>query len=362
MAIVQVVPRLPPAIDGIGDYALNLAHQLRQELAEETHFVVGDPTWKGQQEIEGFPVSIVPSCSSAAILSLLRCDRVSLAPVLLHYVGYGYARRGCPFWLVDGLQRWQSLSGDRSLVTMFHEVHASGRPPWTSSFWLSPLQRNLAARLARLSDRCLTNRQDYAKLLYKLSRGKQTEIPILPVFSSIGELEQVLPLSERKRQIVVFGSPSNRQRVYVDSYRELEQTCQQLGIEEILDIGPSTSVSLSTVSGVPVVELGQRSATEISSILSKTLAGFFNYNPEYLAKSTIFATYCAHGLLPVSAGCSVPVDGLEAGKHYWVPGNSTNSSDLIQLQAIANCAHAWYQTHTLSVQAKTFASLLSSKK
>lgn len=28
--IIQIVPRLPPAIDGVGDYALNLARQLRK--------------------------------------------------------------------------------------------------------------------------------------------------------------------------------------------------------------------------------------------------------------------------------------------------------------------------------------------
>ncbi|MFZ4728709.1 MAG: glycosyltransferase family 1 protein, partial [Pseudanabaena sp.] len=77
---------------------------------------------------------------------MLEGDRTS--PVLLHYVGYGYAKRGCPVWLVDGIQRWKNLYPDRLLVTMFHELHASGTPPWTSSFWLSPLQKNLVTRLA----------------------------------------------------------------------------------------------------------------------------------------------------------------------------------------------------------------------
>jgi hypothetical protein len=38
MEIIQVVPMLPPAIDGLGDYALNLARQLRREFNQETHF------------------------------------------------------------------------------------------------------------------------------------------------------------------------------------------------------------------------------------------------------------------------------------------------------------------------------------
>lgn len=363
MVIVQVVPNLPPAIDGIGDYALNLARQLRKEFEKETHFVVGDPTWEGEREINGFPINAVPMRSTSAVLSALLDDRPSPVTVLLHYVGYGYARRGCPFWLVDGLQRWRTRQANRFLVTMFHEVYAFG-PPWSSSFWLSPLQKNLAARLAQLSDRCLTSRQDYAKLLYDLSRGKQTQIPSVPVFSGMGEPEQVSPLRERDRRVVVFGSPSNRLRVYRESLAELELTCQRLGISQIWDVGSSITLPSSTVNGVPIVEMGQQSATQIGSILSNSLAGFFNYNPEYLAKSTIFAAYCAHGLLPVSHQyINLEVDGIIAGKHFWAPEDKTENITLhSQLQAIADHAHAWYQTHNLSVQAKTFATLLANKK
>lgn len=360
MLVTSVITRLPPAVDGVGDYALNLALRLRQDFDIETHFVVGDPTWTGATEIEGFLIDQVSRRSANALLSLLPNAHQQPTIILLHYVNYGYAKRGCPVWLVDGLQRWRSASVNRSVVTMFHEVYAFG-PPWTSSFWLSPLQRNLAARIAQLSDRILTSRQDYAKLLHQLSFGKHTQIPSLPVFSSLGEPDWVPPLVERERRVVVFGSPSNRLRVYQESFAQLELTCQRLGIEEIWDIGPSASLTLSTVNGVPVVQLGKRSAAEIGSILLNSLVGFFNYNPDYLAKSTIFAAYCAHGLLPVSPQCStLPVDGIEVGKHYWMPDGSTTGVEPQELQAIADNARAWYQTHNLSVQAKTFAALLIS--
>jgi hypothetical protein len=143
-SVISIVPRLTPAIDGVGDYALNLARQLRQDFNIQIHFVVGDTKWNGAAEIDGFPVSQVSDRSFDALLTLLSNDHSS--SILLHYVGYGYAQRGCPVWLVDGLQRWKSLFPKRSLVTMFHEIAASG-PPWTSAFWLSPLQKSLAARL-----------------------------------------------------------------------------------------------------------------------------------------------------------------------------------------------------------------------
>jgi hypothetical protein len=359
MVIIQVVPALPPAIDGLGDYALNLARQLRQGLGKETHFVVGNPTWEGERMIEGFPITVLPKRSGTAVLSSLLKVSSRPAPVLLHYVGYGYAKRGCPLWLVDGLQRWQTTDVNRFLVTMFHELYAFG-PPWTSSFWLSPLQKNLAIRLADLSDRILTSRQGYAKRLYELSRGKHPHIPTLPVFSNIGEPKQVPPLAKRDRRIVVFGSPGNRLRVYRESLAELELTCQLLGIEEIWDIGSRTNLTVSTANGVPIMELGELSAAEISSLLLNSFAGFFNYTPEYLAKSTIFAAYCAHGLLPVShVGSTFSVDGIIAGKHYWIPGNQAEDLNRLEaLQAIAENAYLWYQSHRLLVQAKTFADLL----
>jgi len=65
---------------------------------------------------------------------------------------------------------------------MFHELYQLDHDGQATSGYLHA--KDLAARLARLSDRCVTNRQ-YAKALYELSRGKHTQIPTLPVLSNI---------------------------------------------------------------------------------------------------------------------------------------------------------------------------------
>jgi hypothetical protein len=362
--VIQIVPRFFPTLDGVGDYALNLARQLRQDIGIETSFVVCDPTWTGATEVEGFPIAHVPVQSAKYLLAqlLAAADRENntLTPVLLHYVNYGYAKRGCPFWLLDALEYWKKKATGSSLVTMFHEVYAYGFPPWASSFWLSPIQRNLASRLARVSDRCLTSRRSYAELVYDLSQGKQSQIPTLPVFSTVGESEQVLPLAQRSPKIVVFGACGSRTKVYQNSSTELGHACKLLKIEEIIDIGSPTQLSLSAIAGVPVIEMGQLPPPKVSEILSHSLAGFFDYIPGYLAKSTIFAAYCAHGLLPISDRYNPSdSDGIELGKHYWVPEEP--ATGLEELQAIADNAHAWYQDHQLSVQCQIFAEQLSLK-
>ncbi|HAX76300.1 MAG TPA: hypothetical protein DCY88_10775 [Cyanobacteria bacterium UBA11372] len=360
MQIISIVSGLPPAIDGVGDYALNLARQLRKDFAIETHFIIGNPKWVGAAEIEGFTVSKVGDRSVANLLSLLDGnDRPST--ILLHYVCYGYAWRGCPFWLINGLQRWRSASRVRSLVTMFHETYAFG-PFWTSTFWVSPLQKHLLARLARLSDRSLTSKQGYGKIISKLSEGKHTQIPAIPVFSTIGEPEQPPPLVERPRRLVVFGAVPTRRRVYQRSLAALERTCQELLIEEIVDIGPATELEISAINGVPVIVMGQRTTAEVSTILSSSIVGFFDYHTEYLAKSTIFAAYCAHRLIPVGTFYSdFQEDGLQAGKHYWLADRPRDSMSLTAGQAIADNAYTWYQSHNLSSQAKVFAAQLTSK-
>ena len=149
--VIQIVPRLPPAIDGLGDYAFYLAKQLRNDWEIDSHFIVGNPQWKSEQPI-GFPVVTIDERSSASLLEALQSPSRSLiSSVLLHYVGYGYAKRACPFWLTRGLDQWKRQRPHRRLITVFHEIYAFG-PPWSSSFWTSPFQKLLAKRLAIISE------------------------------------------------------------------------------------------------------------------------------------------------------------------------------------------------------------------
>ncbi|MDJ0703822.1 MAG: hypothetical protein QNJ46_11125 [Leptolyngbyaceae cyanobacterium MO_188.B28] len=362
MIIYSIVPRLPPAIDGVGDYALNLARQLRQDFHLETHFIVSDPARSGAPHLQGCPVSQVTVQSSNQLHSLLLSDGASVVTtVLLHYVGYGYAKRGCPLWLVDGLQRWRSEDNNCKLVTMFHEIYAFG-PPWTSSFWLSPVQRVLAARLVKMSNGCITSKTLYAKIIRKLSDGQQNQISTLPVFSNVGEVDQVPSLAKRSPRLVIFGGRQSRFRVYRHSLQQLKGVCQFLRIKEILDIGPPIDQALSLINGVPIMRMGCLSTSAIQEVLQDSIVGFFDYPTDFLAKSTIFAAYCSYGLLPVSANAltSQAEDGIEAGKHYWTLEHRADDWDLDREgQAIANHAHAWYQTHTLSIQAGIFASHLT---
>jgi hypothetical protein len=360
MRLTSIVTGLPPRIDGVGDYALSLARQARKDNGIETRFVVGDPAWNGPASVEGFEVSRLAERSRADLLRILRDATEDGSIVLLHYGGYGYATRGCPVWLVDGLQQWRNESNGSFLITMFHELFASG-PPWTSAFWLSPLQRNLAARLARLSDQYLTSRQSYAEMVCRWSLGKHKTVRSLPVFSSIGEPDSVLPLNERRRRLVIFGTPGRRVQVYRRSAEQINQICRHLCIEEILDIGRPVDIDASVVMQVPVVVCGELSGAEVSRFLSDAIAGVLDYPVGVLGKSTIFAAYCAHRLIPVIAayGKEASADGLVAGTHYWLSDARPENLSMAAGQVIADSAYAWYETHSLAIHAKTLAASLS---
>ena len=356
MLVVQIVPRLPPAIDGVGDYALNLAHQLRVDYDLDTQFLIGDPAWSGTEQLEGFQTTKLITRSTEALLNQL----AQMHLILLHYVGYGYAKRGCPVWLIKGLELWKRESPHIPLFAIFHEVAASGSP-WTSAFWLSSCQNQLAKRLVLMSDRILTSKRSYAEMLQSYAPDRFDTIPTLPVFSTVGELQNPSSLSERTRRLVIFGGRSQRFKVYKDSLEQLRQICRYLDIQQIFDIGPPLDSFPAHIDAVPITTAGCLPSEEVSTILADSIAGFFSYHPAFLGKSTIFAAYCAHRVIPISATMSDFLEeGLQPGRHYALPSQyNTEKNDMTLMQAIADKAYAWYQGHSLAVQVKAYYTLLS---
>ncbi len=364
--IVHLVPHLPPPAEGVGGFAAALGGALAQRSRLAGRFLVGDSDWAGDAfgEAEARPVT---ARTPAALVAQL--EEGATGTVLLHYANYGYQRRGCPAWLVAGLLRWRAAGGGRLLVTVFHEVYAVG-PPWRSSFWLSPLQRRLAAALAGASGGLVTSLDRYASLLRPWAPGRK--IVVLPVFSTVGEPEVAPPLAARRRRLVVFGGAGVRGRVWHEGLPALASACRRLGIEEIVDLGSAAAgPPPASVAGVPVSVAGALPAPEVGALLADSFAGFLVYPPPFLAKSTIFAAYCAHGTLPVCAwggvGTGSDGDGAGAagdrgpreGQHFWHLQTRGAAHLVGDPQSIADAARSWYGGHALARHAATYAELLS---
>lgn len=345
--VIMIVPKLPPAIDGIGDYGLNLARQFYHAFGWRTHFIVGTPGWQGETEGDFFKVTVVEARSQNALLKLLPSPP---ATVLLQYAGHGYANRGCPMWLVNALKCWCQQGG--TLVTMFHELYAT-RPLLSSAIVTRYVQKHLAIKLMRLSDRIFTNRQLYAE---KIHRFSQKSAIVMPVFSNVGECSKPKPLNARSRHLVIFGSSTSRRQIY-QQYSQLEQVCHKLQIETIIDIGATLAIELDQLGSIPIQQLGVQSAEQISEVLQNAIAGVVSYPTDYLAKSGIFAAYCAHGVLPIVVSQQVhDQDGLGLNQQYVLLQDSMMNSP----EAIATAAYNWYQSHALDRHAQLVAQGLQS--
>jgi hypothetical protein len=340
--VVHIVPHLPPPHEGVGSFAMTLAAALRARHGIENRFAAA---------------AELPRADPAALADALAAlSNDGETAVLLHYANYGYQPRGCPAWLVDGLARWRSRHQSR-LVTVFHEIAATG-PPWRSSFWLSPLQRRLAAALARLSGGVTTSLEIHRRMLLRWVPDR--EVAVLPVFSTVGEPSAPPPLLARARRLVVFGGPGTRARAYRELGPALALACRTLGIEEVCDVGPGDGLGDGPAAAdlpVPVRRLGALPGAEVSELLAGSMAGFVGYPAPFLPKSTIFAAYCAHRVLPVCAWPRLRHDA-EPAPPFWTPRPGGGMRRDEDLEELASQAHAWYGGHALSRHAAVYESLL----
>jgi hypothetical protein len=266
--------------------------------------------------------------------------------IFLQYSGYGFAKRGAPYWLLEKLNRDRNQIG--ILGIFFHELYAFA-PPWSSAFWLSPAQRQIASSLVEICDYWVTNRNESAKWLS--DHGGQGKLAsVLPVFSTVGE-----PISmpiDRSRQIVVFGTPAVRSAAYLAATSKLLRFVADSGYT-VRDIGdPIADPRVRNLfKTLKPTELGRLSERDVSYELLRSEYALLAYRPRYLAKSTIFAAYAAHGVPCLLAATEEKnEDDLLPGGHY-VLGIPACALKAEQWQSISENALRWYKKHSLSYHA-----------
>jgi hypothetical protein len=347
-AVVNLTPELQPMIGGIADYVAILGRAMAERGIPQHYFVAGHAAPPHRQGIRArFPQALVlDSTTSADLLRGLRA--LEAETVLLHYSGYGYAPRGAPFWLVEGLGRWKELRAQHRLIVMFHETWANGLP-WQSSFWLSPLQRWCVARIARLADAVVTNTSYYRSRLKPFLRPG-TPIQVQPIFSNIGEPDAVSAFAEREAVCVLFGLGGTRRRTY-ERFRRYFDELRMLGIERLIEIGVEPEITASLEWPFLVERLGPRESNEISPIMVRARYGLFEC-PVYIAsKSGVLAALAAHGVVPIHPDGEGRYEGLEFGRDTVNISAVARASDWSAAQAPDGASvWAWYQKHRLDRQ------------
>jgi hypothetical protein len=344
--LIQVVPRLLPGRCGVSDQAVLLARELKTEFGIDSTFVV-----LNSNEQTTVPYATV-YCPAADLLeNCLKLTQGRTGAMLLHVSGYGYSRDGAPILLADALEKMRAIAQFR-MAAYFHETFASG-PPWKSAFWYTRRQKRALRRIAAQCGLIVTNIGRHAEWLERTSRALGS-LPVerMPVFSPAGETDAPVPFAERNPVMVMFGLRGTRER----GYRQLVGTgnrVRTLGIQEILDVGPDCDHPPS-VNGIRVKRVGMLAAEELSALFSQAQFGFVPHDWFCLAKSSVFAGYCAQGTIPVLAEAFAgEADGLRDGVHMVTLQTAAMESSA--RQTCSRAAWNWYMGHRLHVHAERYA-------
>lgn len=345
--LIQVVPWLKPGRCGISDHGITLAKELESGFGVGTVFVTlkaCSPDIEPYAVSQSTPQKLLETCDS-------RCNGRSGA-ILVHLSGYGYSADGVPAQLAAGLAQVK-VSGRFRIACYFHELFAVG-PPWKSAFWHSRRQQNAVRSIAELCDLAVTNSRYHADWLERQLRGRSSDLlKLLPVFSTIGEADQPVPIAERKPAMAVFGLPGTRQSAY-RQLAALGDMLNDIGVSQLFDIGPAFD-NPSNVKRVSVKRVGELSAAELAGVLSSCMFGFVHHLPFSLAKSSIFAGYCAQGVIPVIAqNFHGELDGLTNGLQVVSPMTAATAK-AAGWEACSRAAWNWYMSHRVQLHAKEYA-------
>ncbi|MBK9785788.1 MAG: hypothetical protein IPP59_17260 [Betaproteobacteria bacterium] len=173
-------------------------------------------------------------CTNSRVFNICESDFSDIIKEVdiffLQYSGYGYQKRGTPLWLlkeIDLIPTGLSVFG-----VFFHELYAIGFP-WKSSFWLSPIQRIIAKKIAERADFWVTNREKSADWLMQYAGNKPHAV--LPVYSNVGE--PICYTEDRNLIAVVFGSPKVREAAYKFNGGEIFEWAKRNNMS-VHDIGP----------------------------------------------------------------------------------------------------------------------------
>jgi glycosyl transferase family 4 len=359
--MIQVVPRRAAEPNGVADYALALARALRANRDANSVFLSGTPPAGAMPVEDDWETVCVPkreARSLADTLQLLSAESNARA-VVLHFSGYGYQKRGVPAWLVQGLQIWSRRAGRVPLLTIFHELYATGRP-WQSAFWLSSLQKQIARSILKMTSAAITPTDLYRKRLTEWRDGDAAKIAAMPVFSNVGEPGRGCAPCTRTAAAVVFGLAGVEDRIFGIYRSEVERIVSALRIEKIFDVGPRLSAMPGTLAGVPVISKGVLPQGAVSELLQRARFGFVAYPLDFIGKSGVFAAYAAHGVVPIVFSEKWgAADGLQPARHFLDGLRPETGAAAQDLASIQRELFTWYKSHSLNAQADLIMNFIS---
>jgi hypothetical protein len=226
-----ITPRLPPAIDGVGDYTRQLWLQFAKPGPAPPNSVFGTPWYflgtEGAEATNTCCPEMACSefeCTKSGLLTAL--EKQPCSNIFLQYVGYGYSADGAPVWLPDALGRWQAEEPAR-------QVAVNGKP-WQCALWHSR-----ARELIKIASHAAVSVKINADALASLEPEKR--IAIIP----IGANFSVSPAAEKQwDRVLIFGRGATRLSTIRQHQRLIKALDRQRLVETIV-LGGQKVVSSS---------------------------------------------------------------------------------------------------------------------
>lgn len=345
MTILQIVPRAPGGLDGVGDYALNLAEKFRDGFGCATVF--GVPKDSSGTSARGFQVRSLDRLGNDQ-----EFDRV-----ILHYVNYGYQQRGTPFRLLSTVRDLRRQRHAKFL-TVFHELYASA-PPWKSAFWLRPVQVYLAKAIARLSDESLVSSDAFVRRLHRLLPA--ASVHLHPVPSGFGEPQLSRQQIESRDPHCwgIVGGTALVERSLRSFVENVTNIPEAISPKKLLVVGGDDNSATRGLLAEMPIESNYRprvSVSEASEILARCSFGWLDYfhradvEGSVALKSTAFGALCAHAVVPVfpHRSSSISIDGEVLPGPFFIEPGGSDIPNVRDRAKIATNIYDWYQRHAAS--------------
>jgi hypothetical protein len=345
-ALLQIVPRSPGAVDGVGDYALTIAKKLRQNFGCDSVFATFEAETKNERmEFQCLPLDDLPQSNNA------------FSRILLHYVNYGFQKRGVPFHLVSLLRKLQAQAGGK-VVTVFHELYASG-PPWRSAFWLRPLQKRLAKAIARLSDVCIVSNQNFQRELKQMVPG--VCMAVHPIPSALGEpvLSDAQIADRDAHDWVIVGGTALVQRSLESFARFLKVIPESISPKRLFVLGGNDNPAVPSVLAGLSIKASYRpliQASDASHILATCSFAWFDYfrqphvQTSVVLKSSAFAAACAHAVIPLfpHSGSQISINNDALPGPFFVTEEGFDVPTEANRAKTASEIYCWYRRNASS--------------
>ena len=262
MKLCIITPRLPPAMDGLGDYCHQLYSRLRcipadaslvgvdivrfGTGADETATVTAGSTDEPDKAQFEFSFLVLDGADATRKLwndvqvqafmpargdLKSQLDRIGATTVILQYVGYGYAPDGAPLYLAKELADWKSAHPEARLFIMFHETWATGMP-WQRVFWQMGAQRQSVADLLKVCDVAVASVKVNADAMRSIDPKK--DVRTIGIGSSFNADSSAF---KNWRRLLIFGKPGSRRRALKNHAQLLKALDGKNLLDEIVCAG-----------------------------------------------------------------------------------------------------------------------------